>query len=524
MHQINELKIQIYKTYIYLNYYISLILFAGIMMTFQNLLLIQKLSYISGTTFFFFVSLFLNYLLKKSQNILKLQWIFYFSIYVILTAIFITLIPHTLDIKMGIYFWKNPSLMMIPVFFLIFSGLFSQKKIYAFYVGLYHSILFMILWYISYISGVPFGKEDFELDKVSRVIPPLIIIFHFSFVVVSSYIMQFIDIFFNKIYYKIHSISQGIQEKNDYLEKLNENIIKYLKEMEFYIDFLFQFSNRFMNEVQDLSAAIEELLASMEELSSTTDNTVSIITKQYNVIQNIQSRIKEVSEMIQEVNQSAMNLFNELQNTEKLSDESRFASQHLEKVMVGLKESFEKVTEITNLITEIADRTNLLSLNASIEAARAGEHGKGFAVVAQEISKLADSSVDSAKNIKKMIRESNQNVSKGEHSSNLVKEHIGLVGKNIGGVLDFFKSFKDKFEKQQEMNEKFIKELEQIYQVSKEVELFAKEQKKGVEENSKTLQNMEKNLQRTVQKFMNLNDQIIGLKNLTTGFKNLIEK
>ena len=65
----------------------------------------------------------------------------------------------------------------------------------------------------------------------------------------------------------------------------------------------------------------------------------------------------------------------------------------------------EEITKIVGLIAEIADETNLLSLNASIEAARAGEAGKGFAVVATEIGKLAQTSADSADNIASLIND-----------------------------------------------------------------------------------------------------------------------
>ena len=66
-------------------------------------------------------------------------------------------------------------------------------------------------------------------------------------------------------------------------------------------------------------------------------------------------------------------------------------------------ESVQKIREATELITSIANKTNLLSLNASIEAARAGDAGKGFAVVAAEIQKLAEQSSDSAEIISNII-------------------------------------------------------------------------------------------------------------------------
>jgi len=100
------------------------------------------------------------------------------------------------------------------------------------------------------------------------------------------------------------------------------------------------------------------------------------------------------------------------QAIEKSRDAVQIIRQGQDKMqqMVGvvnrIAQSSEKITKITDVIEEIANKTNLLSLNAAIEAARAGEHGKGFAVVASEVGKLAISSADSTKEISELVKQS----------------------------------------------------------------------------------------------------------------------
>ena len=119
-----------------------------------------------------------------------------------------------------------------------------------------------------------------------------------------------------------------------------------------------------------------------------------------------------------------------------------------------------KIKEAADLITSIAEETNLLSLNASIEAARAGEQGRGFAVVAGQIQKLAEQSNDSAKQIEDVVAALIMDSQKAVTTMNDVKEIIKIQNEKVVKT-------KDSFQKVQQGVEKTA---EGIHQVSDRME------------------------------------------------------
>ena len=100
--------------------------------------------------------------------------------------------------------------------------------------------------------------------------------------------------------------------------------------------------------------------------------------------------------------------------------------QNLEEAVNKVGTASGEIVQIVQLIGNIAEETNLLSLNASIEAARAGEAGKGFAVVATEIGKLAQNSTESVENITKLINEINL----------LVEDAVRQAANSSGEIID----------------------------------------------------------------------------------------
>lgn len=115
----------------------------------------------------------------------------------------------------------------------------------------------------------------------------------------------------------------------------------------------------------------------------------------------------------------------------------------LEQAMQEINRSSEAISDIINVIDDIASQTNLLALNASIEAARAGDMGRGFAVVADEVRKLAERSTTAASESAQYIRSSVENVEKGNaisqkcvHALSEIVKHVATISNTIGEIDD----------------------------------------------------------------------------------------
>jgi methyl-accepting chemotaxis protein len=142
----------------------------------------------------------------------------------------------------------------------------------------------------------------------------------------------------------------------------------------------------------DLSRRTETQAASLEETSSALEEiTVAVKTST--------ERAQESSKMVTEARQFA--------------EASAGVVGQATSAMSRIEQASKEISQIINVIDEIAFQTNLLALNAGVEAARAGEAGKGFAVVAQEVRELAQRSATAAKDIKALITKSSQEVQTG---------------------------------------------------------------------------------------------------------------
>lgn len=283
------------------------------------------------------------------------------------------------------------------------------------------------------------------------------------------------------------------------------------------------------SKVSDFVASMRKMLASIslesEKLKEESDNSDRVSKSmheasqsQADAMQQLNDTVDQLALAVNDIAQNATVLSGVVADTRDNSDKahdsmretveiSQKGRSDMEKVSVAmggisaanerLVESINKVgnasEEITNIVAmigDIAEETNLLSLNASIEAARAGEAGRGFAVVATQIAKLAQTSSESANNISKLISEIRKligdAVSQADESAENIKENSELI--NI--AVETFDQIYENIQETNSLVSSMMEDIQKVEDVSTNVAAISEEQAASADEILATSQNM----------------------------------
>ena len=228
-------------------------------------------------------------------------------------------------------------------------------------------------------------------------------------------------------------------------------------------------------------------MAQAEE--TTTANTH--VVEMGNYIANTVSDVNQLTSKASAMNESSMEAIDILGELQDINMQTKDAIDMIYSQTNTTNLSAQKIREATNIITDIAEETNLLSLNASIEAARAGEQGRGFAVVASQIQKLAEQSDKSAKDIQAIIsmllKDSNQAVQTMEVVKDTIQkqsEKVEVSRIKVDSVNSGIKNFTEGINEIRKRTNKLDKERTHIVDIVQNLTAIAQQNAASAEETS----------------------------------------
>ena len=246
---------------------------------------------------------------------------------------------------------------------------------------------------------------------------------------------------------------------------------------------------------QSQAASVEEASASIEEVSGSIELINNNAGEQADLAKATYASMEELKKDNETVAGYANQALSAARSTTDQANTGRGLMESTIEGMNNIDDSTKKIADMVSLISDISDQVNLLALNASIEAARAGEHGKGFAVVAEEISKLADETASSAKNITQFVKTGLQEVNRGRQYVDATSGALNNIIDYITQTEELVRKITESAESQAQSSQVVLGDTRKVMEMAESISSSTNEQMLTNQEMSKTVEQINQNTQ-----------------------------
>ncbi len=233
----------------------------------------------------------------------------------------------------------------------------------------------------------------------------------------------------------------------------------------------------------ELNATVDQLSVSVNEIAQNATQLAGVVADTKEDSDKVEDKMRTTVEVSEKGKADMESVGNALHNIE-------ISIHNLEEAVDKVGTASGEIVDIIKLIGDIAEETNLLSLNASIEAARAGEAGRGFAVVASQIGVLAKNSADSVAHITSLINEINGLVDDAVKQAGSSASDIESSADLIHIAVDTFDQIFQNIQETSHLIEGVVEKINQVDQVATNVAAISEEQAASSDEILATSESM----------------------------------
>ena len=233
----------------------------------------------------------------------------------------------------------------------------------------------------------------------------------------------------------------------------------------------------------ELNATVDQLSVSVNEIAQNATQLAGVVADTKEDSDKVEDKMRTTVEVSEKGKADMESVGNALHNIE-------ISIHNLEEAVDKVGTASGEIVDIIKLIGDIAEETNLLSLNASIEAARAGEAGRGFAVVASQIGVLAKNSADSVAHITSLINEINGLVDDAVKQAGSSANDIESSADLIHTAVDTFDQIFQNIQETSHLIEGVVEKINQVDQVATNVAAISEEQAASSDEILSTSESM----------------------------------